>query len=260
MLVAGSPCLDIQTTIDWHESRTLLRALFPTAINARRVTCGTQFGQISRPAHADTPFARARFEFCAHRWVDLSMPGAGLALLTESKYGHSCSGGMLGLSLLRSTRFPDPDADMGEHRFTYRLMPHAGDWRAAGVDVEAEALNRPMWVQSGREPAWPGGGGSWAPFTMSVTDTDSRVEIAAIKPAEDGERLILRLVETRGDAHRTSATVVRIAWHIPVAAVESVDVAERPRRAVMLRHDDAGRTTELWMRPFEIVSLAVTRG
>jgi alpha-mannosidase len=259
VLEAGSPRLDVQSLVDWHEDRMLLRALFPTSIGASRVTCGIQFGHVSRPARGTSPFAKARFEFCAHRWVDLSEPGLGLAVLSESKYGHSCRDGLLGLSLLRSTKFPDPDADMGEHRFTYSLMPHGGDWRKAAVDVEAEALNRPMWVEAGRAPAWPGGGDRWAPFTLTTAGRESRIEIAAIKPAEDGERLIVRLVESRGDRKRTLPATVTINWHIPVSSVESVDVAERARPSVMLRHDAAGATTVLKIRPFEIVSLAVRR-
>ena len=73
------------------------------------------------------------FEWVAHRFVDLSEPGFGLALINDSKYGHSVRDNVLGLSLVRSPVYPDPLADEGEQRFTYALMPHAGDWVEAGV-------------------------------------------------------------------------------------------------------------------------------
>src|SRR4030095_2727698 len=149
VLDAGSPRLDVRTVVDWHEHRKLLRVLFPTSIRAQEAAYGIQFGHIRRPTHQDDSWARAKFEVCAHRWMDLSESGGGLAILNDGKYGHSCRAGVMGLSLLRSTKFPDRDADMGEHQFTYSLMPHGGDWRSAGVEAEAEALNRPMQVFSG---------------------------------------------------------------------------------------------------------------
>ena len=50
------------------------------------------------------------------------------ALLTDSKYGYSLRGNVIGLSLLRSPIYPDPFADEGEHEFIYALYPHSGDW------------------------------------------------------------------------------------------------------------------------------------
>lgn len=252
-LEAGSPRLDVRTTVEWHEDRKLLRALFPTEIRAREATYGIQFGHLKRPTHADTSWDRAKFEVCAHRWADVSENGRGLAVLNDGKYGHSCRGGVLGLSLLRSTKFPDPKADMGRHEFTYSLMPHAGDWRSAGVDVEAESLNRPLMVLAGRDPhtsdTW-----RWAPFTLTGAGALG-IEVAAIKPSESGDRVVVRFVETRGaDSYRLG-----IDWHMRVGSVESVDVVERPRPSVMLSHDRSAQRTEFTIRPFEIVTLMVER-
>ena len=69
----------------------------------------------------------ARFEVCAHRWVDMSEGGYGVALLNDGKYGHSLRDATIGLSLLKGAIHPDPRADEGLHRFTYSLLPHAGD-------------------------------------------------------------------------------------------------------------------------------------
>jgi alpha-mannosidase len=67
-----------------------------------------------------------------------------VALLNDGKYGHSAKGNVVGISLLRSPLYPDPFADEGEHRFTYSLFPHPGDWTSAGVAREAFALNAPL--------------------------------------------------------------------------------------------------------------------
>src|SRR3546814_10187073 len=68
----------------------------------------------------------ARFEVCGHFWADVAEPGCGVALLNDAKYGHDCLGDAstttMRLTLLRATRYPDPDADRGAHRFTYALL------------------------------------------------------------------------------------------------------------------------------------------
>jgi alpha-mannosidase len=249
-LAAGSPRLDIQTTVDWHEERTILRALFPVDVRARQATYEIPFGCLERPTHRNTPWEQAMYEVCAQRWMDLSEPGFGVALLNDGKYGHSCHESVLGLSLLRSPNFPDPRADRGTHEFTYSLMPHSGDWRAAGADREAEALNTPLWAvplpgeQTGRFS------GSWAPFTLEIQGA-AGVQVTAVKRAEDDDRLIVRLVETHGGAGR-----VRIRWNAPVQAVELVDLLERALDSADVVHD--GGVTTVALHPFHIVTLVAT--
>lgn len=256
-LPPGSPRLIVNVRIDWHESHTLLRALFPTNIRAPFATYEIPFGHIQRPTTRDNPIDKAKFEVPAHRWMDLSepaangKPGRGLAILNDSKYGHSCHASVMGLSLLRSPKWPDPNADRGTHEFTYSLMPHHGDWRAAGVDREAELMVRPMWavpLEPGRQGSL---GNSWTPFRISGT---AAVRIAAIKPPESVEtnKLIVRLVESHG-----RAGTVQIDWALPVTAVESVDLLERPL-PLPLQHNTADRSTTFPMKPFQIVTLGLT--
>lgn len=253
ILSAGSPRLDIETEVDWQEDRRLLRADFPVGVRARRATYGTQFGHQERPTHENTSWERAMFEVPAHHWADLSEPGAGLALLDNGRFGHSCHGHVLGLTLLRSPRAPDPEADRGRNIFTYSLMPHTGDWRAAGVLAEAAALNAPLHAtplpsdQSGplRE--------AWAPFTLELLGAVA-VEVTALKPSEVDDRLILRLVELHG-----GRGAVRVHWHLPVTAVSPVDLLERPCEWSGCEHHHATGTTVVPLRPFQIVTLAVTR-
>ncbi|MDX2147801.1 MAG: glycoside hydrolase family 38 C-terminal domain-containing protein [Planctomycetota bacterium] len=157
-LDAGSPRLDIITRVKWQEDHLLLRALFPTDIRAPLATYDIQFGVVQRATTRNNSHEQARFENCAHRWLDLSDThatghagsaggpgtptlGRGVAILNDAKYGHSCHDGVLGITLLRSPTHPDPGADRGEHEFTYSILPHAGDWRSANVDHHADALN-----------------------------------------------------------------------------------------------------------------------
>ncbi len=216
VLYANSRRLDIETEIDWRDRRILLRALTPAAVRSMTATFECAFGVVNRPTHANTPWDMAMFEAAAHRFVDLSEPGFGLAILNDGKYGHSVRGEVLGLSLLRSPVYPDPLADEGRHRFTYALMPHAGDWREGGVREEAEDLNQPLLtaIKSGLAP------GHFAP--LSVTGVD--VALAALKPAEDGDGLVLRVYEPAGRRGRIAVAPPR-GWAIsgPVNLLEEPD-------------------------------------
>ena len=253
ILDAQGSRLDVRTTVDWREDRRLLRVLFPTDILATEATYDIQFGHLTRPTHRNTPWDAARFEVCAHRWMDLSERGRGLALLNDCKYGHSCHEGVLGLSLLRSPKRPDPAADMGMHEFAYSLVPHGGDWRAAGVELLAEEMNSPLMVLE-LPPGRAGPlGKSWSPFDVQP-EGDFRVAVSCLKRAEDDDRIIVRLHESHAGRGR-----VAIRWNLPVAGVEPVDLLERPAALAGFAHSGAGvgATSLFDVRPFQIVTLAV---
>ena len=250
-LEPGSARLDIDTDVDWREERTLLRALFPTNIAADQATYEIPFGHVTRATRRETAEEKARFEVPAHRWMDLSMQGRGLAVLNDCKYGHSCHAGVMGLSLLRSCKWPDPQADMGVHRFRYSLMPHQGDWRAAGVDSEAELMVRGVWAV----PLVAGRAGEvrkWAPFKIECSG-GAAVRVVAVKRAEDGDAVIVRVVESNG-----RAGTCRVDWTVPVEAVEQVDLLERA-----MSHPGvvtAGGVTEFSVGAHQIVSMRVAVG
>lgn len=254
-LDAASPRLDIRSRVEWHEDHRLLRALFPVAVRATRATYDIQFGHIERATHRNTPWDRAKYEVCAHRWMDLAEPGFGVALLNDCKYGHSCHGHVMGLTLLRAPKWPDPTADRGVHEFCCSIMPHGGDWRTAGVDRQAEALNTPLVVHGEVDAGVAPGGGpcEWSPVSIETTGSAS-LTVSAIKPAEDGEGVIVRLVETHG-----GRGLAAITWRMPVSVVEPVDLLERPTVGgpMGFSHDPAASRTRFAVGNFEIITLRV---
>ena len=198
-LEAGSPRLDFFTMIEWRELHRMLRVAFPAAPNADRAACDIQFGHLYRATHENTSWDMAKFEVPAHRWVDISEPDFGLALLNDCKYGYSVIGNVLDLNLLRAPTHPDPDADQGLHTFTYSLLPHAGDLLAGGVLREAARLNQPPVMFAGRgQPA----------LGIPAIVCGEGVELAALKRAEKEPCVVIRLVERRG-VH--SAATIRLA-------------------------------------------------
>ena len=132
-LYADSARLDFDTTINWRERRLLLKVAFPVDILSPRATYEIQWGNVERPTHSNTSWDWAQFESCAHKWADLSEGDYGISLLNDCKYGYDISGNVMRLTVLKGAMFPDPEADLGEHRFTYSLLPHSGDWRNGTV-------------------------------------------------------------------------------------------------------------------------------
>jgi alpha-mannosidase len=232
----------------------LLRALFPLNLNATRATCEIQFGAVERPTHRNTSWDWARFEVCAHRWVDLSEGGYGVALLNDGKYGHSLSHNTLGLSLLKGAIAPAPDADIGMHRFTYSLLPHAGDWRAAEVTRRAYELNAPLRAvatkdkrQKTKDDATNRSSSVLRPSSFVSTPTD-HIVVETVKVAHEGDGLIVRLYEAHNQ--RGQATLM---FGQPIGDAVEVDLLERPVGAVEV----SGNQVRFQVRPFEVKTLRV---
>jgi len=189
-LWANSARIDFATRFDWRDRRILLKARFPLLVHADQATFECAFGVCRRPTHANTSWDAAKFEVPVHRFLDLSEPGYGAALLNDGRYGCHARGNELGLSLLRSPILPDRLADEGEQSLTYALLPHPGDWVAGGVLAEAEDLNRPLF-----HAALAGAADETRAF---LRVSGQPVALGALKPAEDGDGLILRVYEPHG--------------------------------------------------------------
>jgi alpha-mannosidase len=214
-LDAGSRRLEFRTRIEWREEHSLLKACFPLAVRAPNATYEMQFGYAERPTHYSTSFDRARYEVPGHRWADLSEHGFGAALLSDCKYGWSCYGNELRLSLLRAPKSPDPEADMGEHELAYALFPHAGGWREASVVAEAARFNQPLrWGPSDTVSQ----GWSYA----SVDDPN--LVLDTVKRAEDSDAVVLRLYEAHG-----ARGVARVRLSLPFAEARLANALEDER-------------------------------
>ena len=231
--------IDFDTWVDWHEHQHLLKVLFPVAVHTDEATFDIQFGNVTRKTHTNTSWDQARFESCAHKWVDVSEGGYGVSLLNDCKYGHSIHKGEIGLTLIKSGIEPNATTDEEEHRFTYALLPHKGTWREADTQKQALALNAPLCAVRGGSA---GAGGSFA-----RVDAEN-VILETVKQAENGEGVVLRLYESRN--MRTDATLylgARIlrAWHC--------DLLEQKKQELAVQ----GNSVRFEMRPYEISTILV---
>jgi alpha-mannosidase len=234
---ARSPRIDFATDVDWQERQALLKVAFPTTIRNRRATYEIQFGTIDRPTHRNTSWDAAAFEVPAQRWVDLSDASGGVALLADCKHGYSAFEHTLWLSLLKSALDPDPDADRGQHQFTYSLVPHAPG--LAEVRRAAYALTRPLCWR--HEPAHPGRLAQR--FSLGEV-SESGVVLETAKWAEDEDALIFRLYEADG-----GATTARLRPAAAVQRLDEVNLLERQPRPIPV---DADGTFALEFRAREV--------
>jgi alpha-mannosidase len=167
-------------------------------------------------------------------------------LLTDSKYGYSIRGNVIGLSLLRSPIYPDPFADEGEHEFIYALYPHAGDWRNGTVRA-ARNLNSSLYAilpdseKTAQQASVPHS------LAASIRLTGGRLELSALKKAEDSESMILRLYEPHGDRG-----VATIETKDPIRKATLVNLLEEPIEDLPVQ---GGNRVEFSYTPFQVLTL-----
>lgn len=184
------PRIDFDTYIDWKESQVLLKAAFPVDIHTDKATYEIQFGNVERPTHWNTSWDTARFEVCAHKWADLSEDDYGVSLINDCKYGYDIKDGVMRLTLIKSGIEPNKDADKEEHKFSYSIYPHEGNWRKANTIKMAYNFNVPMNVNI--ENAHCGN----LPTKFSFVNLNKdNVILETVKKAEDSEEIILRMYE-----------------------------------------------------------------
>ena len=235
--------IDFETVLDWHVHQHILKVYFPTAVHADEATFDIQFGNVKRKIHTNTSWDWARFESCGQKWADFSEGHYGVSLLNDGKYGHSAKDGVLCLTLVKSGIEPNPECDQGEHRFTYSLYPHAGDWRC-GTIPEAYCLNQPAHALRGGK----------AGGCFSLADTaDQNVMLETIKRAEDGDGWIARVYET--DNARTKSALY---WNRPVASVEECNGLEEKQADVPFTGlETGGAEIPFVIKPYQIKTFRI---
>jgi alpha-mannosidase len=207
VLSAGARWVDVRVTLDWHERLRLLKLRYGTSVDAATATFEVPYGYVERPTTGR--------EEPGQSWVDVSGEGRGLTVVNDAKYGYDVRAGEIGISAVRSPvwawhdprELDDPNGDyefmdQGPQSFRVRLVPHAGDWRAAGVVRLAAELNQ-------------------APFALIETyhdgplpqrasygsDGGGSVVLTVVKRGEDGGT-VLRAYETAGRRARARLEVL----------------------------------------------------
>lgn len=232
------------TTIDWRERHILLKVAFPVNILSPKATYDIQWGNVERPTHWNTSWDWARFETCAQKWVDLSENNFGVSLINDCKYGHDIHDNVIRMSLLRGTTHPDPEADQGEHQFSYILMPHENDFRFETIPT-AYALNDPVFTTHGL-----GMQDGEAQRSESFISSDrENIVIETIKRAEDGNGIIVRLYECYRESGKVTLTTGFDFKSITITNLIEED--QKRLRVFNKRH------TPLDFTPYQIITLRI---
>jgi len=244
-LEPGAKSIDIGFEIDWHENEKLLKLAFPIDIHAEEVAAETQFGFVKRPTHENTSWDFARFESCQHKYLFLNEKDWGVAFANDSTYGFDvqrtteATGATVTsvrFSLLRSPKFPDPEADQGRHSLKFKIRPAATIEDAVSLGYE---LNYPAREVQGNRPVEP-----------LVSSSAPQVLVETVKLAEDGSGdLVVRLYESTGgraDSRIAFAGVAKKIW--------LTDFLELPTSAEQV----SGGSIDLQFRPFQVITLRLS--
>ncbi len=239
------PHADVVWDIDWHERHVLLKAAFPLAASSAEATYEIPYGTIERPTTRNNSFEKAKFEVNAIRWADLGDGKNGFSLINETKYGYDAKGNVLRLSLLRSPVYPDPEADQGQHHFSYALYPHSGDWKQALTMRQGYDFNYRLAAME--VPAHGGTLGS--SFSFVKTEPDN-VVVTAMKKTEDGDGLLLRFFEWSG-----KQTNVTLTLPPGIVSATLANLMEKPEGSALSVAN--GRQVTVPVTPYEIQTVIV---
>lgn len=243
-LYNGIDRIDFESEIDWHEQQQLLKARFPLNVLSDKATYEIQFGSVERPTHKNTSWDAAKFEVCAHKWADLSDGGYGVSLMNDCKYGYSCNGNQLSITLIKSGIWPHI-SDQGNHRFVYSIYPHDGKYSKGGTVKRAYELNQPMFIcRPKRNDCHQLGN------INLIKSTSSNIIIDTVKKAEDNNDIIVRMYESAGEV-----AGFNVEYGFSVSRVFITDILENNLKEV----DVKDRQSELTAKPFEIITLRIIR-
>ncbi|GAA1718032.1 glycoside hydrolase family 38 C-terminal domain-containing protein [Isoptericola hypogeus] len=247
-LVPGRREVEVEVDVDWHESERLLTVGFPVDVAARTARFETQFGYVERAVHENTSWDWAQYETCAHRYVHVSEPGFGVAVVNDGSYGHEVAardgGGVeVAASVVRAPHYPDPATDQGRHRKRW-VLAVADD---LGIVTETAArVNRVL-----------------APVDSPVgLEVDEGVAVLdTVKAAEDRSGdVVVRLYEAAGG--RARARLVPGPLLGADVSVRVVDLLEDDLGADLA--DDRSLVSgqgavAVELRPFQVLTLRLSR-
>ncbi|HET6644743.1 MAG TPA: glycoside hydrolase family 38 C-terminal domain-containing protein [Fimbriimonadales bacterium] len=246
-LDTGADFVRVVNNIDWATRETALKAAFHLAAANPKATYGMQVGAIERGNNDPK-----KYEVPVHGWMDLTSADGkhGVGILSPFKYGSDKpSDDTLRLTLIYTPGthggYQDQGyQDFGKHSIVYGIQPHEGSRAAGKVAWAAARLAQPMRVFA--VPSHPGTLGR----VLSLASVNSgRVEVSAIKQAEDGNGAIVRLRELTG----SPAQKVELKMAEPIDAAEIVDGQEHKIGNAKL----AGGKVRFDIKGYGLVSLRV---
>ena len=301
---AGLPRIDFVTTVDNQARDHRLRVHFEAPFAVASSAAETQFGVVERPVveHGDPAWVEQPIGTKPHQgFVDISDGQVGLAVMSRGlpeyevlpvaaaagrprEASPETGGSVIALTLLRAVGwlsrddlpvrpghagpgYPTPDAQcLGTYTFKYAVVPHAGSWLDAGIATASWAYATPPVLMPAHAHSVPPPQASLPPEGSFLKVTPEVVRVSAIKKAEAGDDLIVRIFNDS-----PAAVSARVETFLPVAAWRRASLLEealaQDAKAEPQAWDDQTAPAmeggspppiALLLGPWEIATLALT--
>jgi alpha-mannosidase len=260
-LVEGMNRIDVGVRAYWDAFNQRVRMAVPVPFAGRHVY-EIPYGMLTRaPYKPNFGWAGANGDWPALNWAGVEGEAASVALFNKGVPSYriepnigakdSPAGELLLISLLRSPAIPtylhepefytmtawDGMRDAGAHAFQLALAAYDRPFAESTVVADAESFNAGLLALPGRAelPAMP------------ILQADA-VRLAAVKWAENGQALILRLHEYRGAGGDAIITLP-----FAVAGAAKVNMLERQPEPLAMQN----QSIELTLRPWEIATVRI---
>jgi alpha-mannosidase len=252
MVYADSRRIDFKTTSDLHDRELLLKVWFHFDINSDRAAYDIPFGNMERTTTTNTSWEKARFEVPMQKWTDISEDNYGVAILNDGRYGIAAEHSSFGLSIAKTPIYPDYATEDEPSTFTLSIYPHLGDWKEASVAQRSYELNIPIRIVKGRRSNGrrPQGQNALHKEESFIKIGSDNIMLEAVKEAEDGKSIIVRLYE-----HQNRRGSVRLDFWRTVKAADCTDLIEDSQIPKNL--EIAGRTVTVPYHNYEIMTLRI---
>jgi len=263
VLYSAIPILYLEVEMDWRAQHKLAKLSIPTSIESEHICYEIPYGHIYRRtpySKNSTTSERGKHEVPGQRWADITSEEqrVGLSVFNDCKYGFDATLNEVRVTLIRSPSYPPrwpasgierwlaegEPTDQGRHVATIGLYPHAGDWRDAQTVRLAIEFNNPLIAKLEEAHAGP------IPKTYSFIAADGDAPITALKLAEDGDHIVLRLYEPHG---RGATTTLKLQAEVK-EAVEA-DLLERPLKPLTINNGQL----KLTLNPHEIKTILLRK-
>ncbi len=257
-LVEGLERVDFTAHVYWDAFNYRLRVAMPVPcspkVEARHVY-EIPYGMLARqPYPPEFRWAGPNGDWPAIHWAGVEQPGLSVALFNQGNPSYRMEAGaarseVILLSLLRSPAIPtylhepeyysmtewDGMRDSGEHDFAFAVAAYDRPFAESSVVLDGEVYHTTLISRPG----------------IAEMPTMPQVEagiarLSAVKWAEAGDGLVLRLVEFRGQG---GEVVIKLPPQ--VQAAEKVNLLERRPRPLPV----AGGITRLNLNPWEIATV-----
>jgi mannosylglycerate hydrolase len=264
-LGAGWPYARIEIDFVNRVRHHLLRAVFPAGQAVDQHTACVPFAGLKRSSlpvewqqtdRGRTPLWPDGWPQLG--WIDLPGGEAGLAIIAPGTPHYDIQpDGTCRINLLRTfshliwswePMHPMPEGQcLGRQRFELALYPHAGQASAAEVQAICETVALGPCAIVGQALPEP------LSRDSIVSTSPAAVRVTALKPADEGDGLVLRVLN---DSDAPADATVRV--NLPISRIVETDLLEQPLAKDRLDQVD-GNTVRLRMQPYEFVTLLMER-